>query len=144
MAATHAKHHDYHLVNPSPWPLTASISVLFMAIGLIIWMRSMSGGAGLFGAHGPWVFIVGFTGVAATAFMWWRDVIREGVEGDHTPVVQLHFRYGMILFIASEVMFFVACRSVPRRRARPSELDRRRRHGHPRPAHRRPLAAAAR
>jgi cytochrome c oxidase subunit III len=108
MAATHAKHHDYHLVNPSPWPLTASISALFMAVGLVIWMRSMHGGAGLFGVNGPWVFIAGFAGVAATAFMWWRDVIREGVQGDHTPVVQLHFRYGMILFIASEVMFFVA------------------------------------
>jgi len=108
MAATDAKHHDYHLVNPSPWPLTASISVAFMAVGLVIWMRSMNGGAGLFGVNGPWVFIAGFAGVAATAFMWWRDVIREGVHGDHTPVVQLHFRYGMILFIASEVMFFVA------------------------------------
>ena len=30
------------------------------------------------------------------------------MAGDHTPVVQLHLRYGMILFIASEVMFFVA------------------------------------
>ena len=41
-------------------------------------------------------------------FMWWRDVIKEAHGGDHTPVVQLHLRYGMILFIASEVMFFVA------------------------------------
>ena len=41
-------------------------------------------------------------------FSWWGDVIREGKAGDHTPVVQLHLRYGMILFIASEVMFFVA------------------------------------
>ncbi len=41
-------------------------------------------------------------------FVWWRDVIREAHGGDHTPVVQLHLRYGMILFIASEVMFFVA------------------------------------
>ena len=41
-------------------------------------------------------------------FGWWRDVIKEAQEGDHTPVVQLHLRYGMILFIASEVMFFVA------------------------------------
>ncbi len=151
MAATHAKHHDYHLVNPSPWPLTASISVLFMAVGLIIWMRSMSGGAGLFGAHGPWVFIVGFTGVAATAFMWWRDVIREGVRGRphscrsappplrHDP---LHRLRGDVL--RRLVLGLFRRGSVPRRRARPSELDRRRRHGHPRPAHRRPLAAAAR
>jgi cytochrome c oxidase subunit 3 len=41
-------------------------------------------------------------------FMWWRDVIKEAHSGDHTPVVQLHLRYGMIMFIASEVMFFVA------------------------------------
>ena len=39
---------------------------------------------------------------------WWRDVIIEAQKGDHTPVVQLHLRYGMILFIASEIMFFVA------------------------------------
>ena len=109
MAATHAKHHDYHLVNPSPWPLTASISVLFVTIGHVIWMRSMSGGAGLFGAHGPWVFIVGVAGLVTTAFMWWRDVIREAVvEKHHTPIVQLGLRYGMTLFISSEVMFFVA------------------------------------
>jgi cytochrome c oxidase subunit III len=108
MAATHAKHHDYHLVNPSPWPVTASLSVLIMAIGLIVWMRTMGGGAGLFGLSGPWMFAVGALGVVTSAFVWWRDVIREGVHGDHTPVVQLHFRYGMILFIASEVMFFVA------------------------------------
>ena len=63
---------------------------------------------GLFGINGPWVFAVGVAGLVASAFFWWRDVIREGQHGDHTPVVQLHFRYGMILFIASEVMFFVA------------------------------------
>jgi cytochrome c oxidase subunit 3 len=72
-------------------------------------MRSMGEGAtGLFGIQGPWVFLAGFAGVATTAALWWRDVIIEGNRGDHTPVVQLHLRYGMILFIASEVMFFVA------------------------------------
>ena len=49
-----------------------------------------------------------FTGVLYTMLMWWRDVVREAQSGYHTPVVQLHHRYGMILFIASEVMFFVA------------------------------------
>ena len=108
MAATHEKHHDYHLVNPSPWPVVAASAVFIMAVGLIVWMRSMGGGEGLFGLRGPWTFAVGFAGVAITVFFWWRDVISEGVHGDHTPIVQLHFRYGMILFIASEVMFFVA------------------------------------
>ncbi|HVY87120.1 MAG TPA: cytochrome c oxidase subunit 3, partial [Caulobacterales bacterium] len=39
---------------------------------------------------------------------WWGDVIKESRAGDHTPVVDIGLRYGMILFIASEVMFFVA------------------------------------
>jgi cytochrome c oxidase subunit III len=108
MADTHAKHHDYHLVNPSPWPAVGATSAFIMAVGLIIWMKSLGGGPGLFGLRGPWVFGVGTLGVLYTMYMWWRDVILEANAGDHTPIVQLHLRYGMILFIASEVMFFVA------------------------------------
>jgi cytochrome c oxidase subunit III len=108
MADTHAKHHDYHLVNPSPWPAVGATSGFIMAVGLIIWMKSMGGGPGLFGLRGPLVFGIGTLGVLYTMFMWWRDVIKEANAGDHTPIVQLHLRYGMILFIASEVMFFVA------------------------------------
>jgi len=108
MADTHAKHHDYHLVNPSPWPAVGSVSAFLTAVGLIILMRSLGGAPGLFGLRGPSVFFVGVLGLLYTMFMWWRDVIREARGGDHTPVVQLHLRYGMILFIASEVMFFVA------------------------------------
>ena len=57
---------------------------------------------------GPYVVGAGAIGIAFTMFSWWADVIREAHSGDHTPIVQLHLRYGMILFIASEVMFFVA------------------------------------
>ena len=43
------------------------------------------------------------------AYSWWGDVIREAEhEGHHKPIVQLGLRYGMFLFIMSEVMFFVA------------------------------------
>ena len=56
-----------------------------------------------------WVMIVGFLGTFATMYLWWRDVVREATfEGFHTPIVQIGMRYGMVLFIASEVMFFVA------------------------------------
>jgi cytochrome c oxidase subunit 3 len=108
MADSHAKHHDYHLVNPSPWPAVGATAAFITAVGLIIWMRSLGGGPGLFGLRGPSVFGVGVLGLLYTMFMWWRDVIKEANGGDHTPVVQLHLRYGMIMFIASEVMFFVA------------------------------------
>jgi cytochrome c oxidase subunit 3 len=108
MAEHHAKEHDYHLVDPSPWPLLASVSALVGAIGAIAWMRTNVDGEGVLGITGPWMFAAGITSLIAIAWLWWRDVIREAHRGDHTPVVQLHLRYGMILFIASEVMFFVA------------------------------------
>ena len=111
MADSHAKHHDYHLVDPSPWPLVASIAALVTAIGAIGWMRSAKGTPlDLFGLEiaGPWMFLISFAALAFIAALWWRDIIREAHKGDHTPVVQLHLRYGMIMFIASEVMFFVA------------------------------------
>ena len=108
MAEAHGKQHDYHLLDPSPWPLLASLATFVLAVGGIVWMRSMGDGEGLFGLHGPWVFAVGFAALIAVAYLWWRDVIIEAHRGDHTPVVQLHLRYGIILFIASEVMFFVA------------------------------------
>ena len=98
--AAHAKpNHDYHLVNPSPWPFVGSISAFIMAVGAILWFHKIAP---------PWILIAGFVGVLYTMYAWWSDVIREGKAGDHTPVVMMHHRYGMILFIASEVMFFVA------------------------------------
>lgn len=99
MADAHAPQHDYHLVDPSPWPVIGSIAVFITAVGAIFWMH---------GEMTAWVMIAGFVGIAYTMVGWWRDVIIEAEGGDHTPVVQLHLRYGMIMFIASEVMFFVA------------------------------------
>ncbi|HEY3888290.1 MAG TPA: cytochrome c oxidase subunit 3 [Caulobacteraceae bacterium] len=96
--------HDFHLVKPSPWPLIGSIAAVVMATGLVIWMK------GLFGLpkHTWWVFALGLAGVLYTMVGWWSDVVKEANEGDHTPVVSIGLRYGMMLFIASEVMFFVA------------------------------------
>jgi cytochrome c oxidase subunit 3 len=98
--AAHAKpHHDYHLVNPSPWPAVGAVSALITAVGAVLWFHDIVP---------VWVMVIGFIGVLYTMYAWWSDVIRESAQGDHTPVVQLHHRYGMMLFIASEVMFFVA------------------------------------
>jgi cytochrome c oxidase subunit 3 len=96
--------HDYHLVNPSPWPLIGSIAALAMAFGGVVWMK------GLFGLpkHTLWLFLLGVAGVLWTMLGWWMNVVREANEGDHTPAVSIGLRYGMVLFIASEVMFFVA------------------------------------
>ena len=103
-------HHDYHLVDPSPWPIIGSVGAFVMLLGAVFWMNG--GYAGFFGlpvAGEPWLFIIGLLLVLYTMLGWWRDVIRESVAlGLHKPVVSIGFRYGMALFIVSEVMFFFA------------------------------------
>ena len=114
MADGHAKpQHDYHLVNPSPWPLIASVGALIMAIGAVAWMQQMKGGSlHLFWMDLTvakyWILAVGLVLVLYVMYAWWSDTVKEAHEGYHTRVVSLHLRYGMIMFIASEVMFFVA------------------------------------
>ena len=99
-----AKNHDYHILAPDIWPFVGAFSALAMAVGGIMWMH---GGHVGHPNGGGIVFFLGVAGVLTTMFSWWANVITEAHQGFHTPVVQLHLRYGMILFIASEVMFFV-------------------------------------
>lgn len=111
MADAHSKNHDYHLVDPSPWPLLGSIGAFVMALGAIGFMQwNKNGELALLGLDitGWGLLAVGLAIVLYTMFGWWRDTVRESLAGHHTKVVSLHLRYGMILFIASEVMFFVA------------------------------------
>jgi cytochrome c oxidase subunit 3 len=98
MAAT--KHHDYHLVEPSPWPLIGAFSAMALFGGAVLWFHE--------NPYGVPVMLAGFVMVLVTMFNWWKNTIDEAHECHHTPVVQLNLRYGMIMFIASEVMFFLA------------------------------------
>jgi cytochrome c oxidase subunit III len=108
----HGPKHDFHLVDPSPWPACAAASAGLLAFGLVLFMHP-----DLFGVDaeefviflGPWAFFPGAILLCATAALWWRDVTLEAERGGHhTPIVQLGMRYGMALFIVSEVMFFGA------------------------------------
>ena len=99
MTEQHVPGHDYHMVEPSPWPALGSLGALLLAGGAIMFMHGFS----------PWVMIIGILLVLYTMFVWWRDVVGEATfEGFHKQVVQIGLRYGMALFIASEVMFFLA------------------------------------
>lgn len=89
--------HAYHMVNPSPWPLTGALSALLITSGLAIWFHYNS----------ILLLTLGITTNLLTIYQWWRDIIRESTfQGHHTPVVQKGLRYGIILFIISEVFFF--------------------------------------
>ena len=93
--------HPFHIVDASPWPITTAFSVFFMLFGLTLYLHSFSLGFQLFG--------LGFIGVVFNATFWWRDIIREGTfEGAHTSHVRDGLKFGMLLFIVSEVMLFFA------------------------------------
>lgn len=103
---TTGKPHPYHIVRPSIWPLVASFAAGLLALGAVLFMHDVKIGAFNFGIKG---LLLGLAGVLAVMFFWWKDVIFESYhEKIHTPIAQVGFRYGMALFIASEVMFFVA------------------------------------
>ena len=100
MSAQDVKHR-FHLVEPSPWPFVGAFAALSTAFGTVLYMHDKP--------FGPVLLIAGFILILATMAFWWRDVIREGeYQNHHSPVVQIGLRYGMMLFISSEVMFFLA------------------------------------
>lgn len=93
--------HPYHLVDPSPWPLLASVGGFGLTFGFVMVLHDFSGGWNLFG--------LGISIILFTMFVWWRDIVREAVfEGQHTFNVQQGLRQGVLLFIVSEIMFFFA------------------------------------
>ena len=94
----HEKNHDYHILNPSLWPLLGAIAGFFMLFGAVLY----------FHGSGPWLLLAGFVGVLYVMFGWWAETVSENYVGDHTPVVLIGLRYGFILFIMSEIMFFSA------------------------------------
>jgi cytochrome c oxidase subunit III len=90
--------HPYHLPDPSPWPIMGALGGFLVVFGIIL--------AAHYGSY--IVLVLGAVTVLSTMFFWWRDVIREArTPGAHSLIVRLSLRYGMTLFIASEVMFFV-------------------------------------
>nr|QQQ88794.1 cytochrome c oxidase subunit 3 [Hyalella armata] len=94
--STHSNH-PYHLVEKSPWPLIASVSAMLMVSGLVKWFHEFSFD----------ILLLGLTSVLITSAQWWRDVAREAsFQGLHSMKVVHGMRWGMILFIVSEVLFF--------------------------------------
>jgi cytochrome c oxidase subunit 3 len=112
MSAENAHSHDYHLVDPSPWPAVGAIAAGSLFFGLILFMHPDFFGDGMeetLTSLGIWLIAPGAVLLFLTGWFWWRDVIQEAeYQGFHKPIVQLGMRYGMALFICSEVMFFAA------------------------------------
>nr|QHD47916.1 cytochrome c oxidase subunit III [Etrocorema hochii] len=96
--SSHANH-PYHLVDQSPWPLTGAIGALATVSGLVKWFHH----------YDLTLLNLGLLILSLTMIQWWRDITREGTfQGLHTLPVTLGLRWGMILFITSEVFFFIS------------------------------------
>ncbi|MXY32512.1 MAG: cytochrome c oxidase subunit 3, partial [Boseongicola sp. SB0664_bin_43] len=100
----HEKNHDYHILHPSVWPFIGAVSGFIMLFGFVLAFGQNTPES----LKQPYMFILGLIGVGYVMYAWWADVIRESIVGDHTPVVRIGLRYGFIMFIMSEVMFFSA------------------------------------
>ncbi len=128
--ASEAVEHDYHLIPPSPWPFLSGVACLIWGLGMVVFFagltpRTEDGGimefffargldnfqmplAGAEAPGGGWIILLlGCLFASYVMYGWWRDVARESEAGDHTPVVDIGLRYGMIMFIMQEAMFFV-------------------------------------
>nr|YP_009919129.1 cytochrome c oxidase subunit III [Triatoma mexicana]QMP96761.1 cytochrome c oxidase subunit 3 [Triatoma mexicana] len=91
--------HPYHLVDYSPWPLTGSIGAMTLTSGMIMWFHK----------NDMSLYFLGILITVLTMIQWWRDITREGTyQGKHTLAVTNSLKLGMILFIISEVFFFIS------------------------------------
>nr|WGO62309.1 cytochrome c oxidase subunit III [Pseudandraca sp. 1 MD-2023a] len=91
--------HPYHLVDYSPWPLTGAIGVLTLVTGMVKWFHNFNIN----------LMILGYIIILMTMYQWWRDISREGTyQGKHTLLVTKGLQWGMILFIVSEIFFFIS------------------------------------
>ncbi len=126
--AGHAVEHDFHLIPPSPWPFLSGLAALVWGLGMVVFFaglvdrnpsdpnamtefffaRGLDTIQGKDVSNGGWIILLlGCLFAVIVMYGWWRDVAREGAAGDHTPVVDIGLRYGMIMFIMQEAMFFV-------------------------------------
>lgn len=108
MAGT--KNHDYHILTPSLWPFLGALGAFIMLTGAVFYISPNVDGSVWWmpEKNTPVMFLIGLGLVLYVMLGWWTETVRENRAGDHTPVVSIGLRYGVILFIVSEVMFFVA------------------------------------
>lgn len=94
--------HDFHLVDPSPWPIFTSFVIFILAITAVLFFHDY--------VHHSKYLLIGASGLVLSAlYLWWKDIIKEGlVDKAHTSPVRIGFKIAMWLFIFTEVMFFVA------------------------------------
>lgn len=95
-----AHDNSYYVPSAARWPIVGSISLFLFFIGFANWLHGSK-------TLGPTLFFVGLALLVVMLFGWFGKVIKENRTGklsDHR--VDASFRWGMVWFIFTEVMFF--------------------------------------
>lgn len=93
------KNHPFHLVTNRPWPLILSFNLINLLNRIII----------LFYFNNIIILLLSIPPTLLTLYQWWRDIIRERTfQGIHTFYVLNLIKFGIILFIISELIFFIS------------------------------------
>nr|YP_010534095.1 cytochrome c oxidase subunit III [Ixodes columnae]UXX50307.1 cytochrome c oxidase subunit 3 [Ixodes columnae] len=91
--------HPFHMVEKSPWPFFSCISSILITISTILTLHYFF----------SLMSILALMTLILTLFQWWRDVSREAsFQGHHSSYVVWGLKMGMILFIISEIFFFLS------------------------------------
>ena len=64
------QHFPFHLVDPSPWPILTSFSLLNLTIGAVSYMQGFP--------YGGYILISGFILTLSGMVLWFRDIVIEG------------------------------------------------------------------
>lgn len=86
-------------VQTSFWPFLLSLNLFSTLFSVVVWIKDPST-----------ISIVYITSslTVLLAFLWWKDFNNESLIGYHTHKLELSLRFAMLLFILSEVFFFVS------------------------------------
>jgi cytochrome c oxidase subunit 3 len=90
-------YHPFHLVEQRPWPLSSSLRAFILTSRLINFFH-----------HKIIIFLIlRLFFIFLNIYQWWRDVRREATfQGFHTIITKNGLKWGIILFILREILFF--------------------------------------
>ena len=108
---TEQKYEKYYVPEQSPWPIVGAVGLFILAFGAGNFIHHSTGlhnTGSFFEKIGGFIFAAGLAIIVFMMFRWWRDTIRESMNGLYSAQMDRSFRQGMMWFITSEVMFFAA------------------------------------
>ncbi|KAF3419749.1 cytochrome c oxidase subunit 3 (mitochondrion) [Frieseomelitta varia] len=93
------KNFPFFLVKISPWPIIMSLNLMNLFISIVLWINFKF----------LLLMIIMFMNLIMIKILWFRDIIRESTfMGYHTFYIKIMLKFSMIMFIISELFFFIS------------------------------------